>query len=130
MKKYGLNPLWLVSLKGFYGMLISFLIIPLLSYIDCPFSHNSACVINDDGEAVVEHAGIYFREICENNILFIGFLLVTLCQAFFSSTSVMIAQKISSLARAVVDVSRTVLIWFGGVVITATIGASNPTYRW
>ena len=48
----------------------------------------------------------------------------------YDSVSVMITKKIGSLARAVVDVSRTVLIWFFAVLITATVGSDNKSFRW
>ena len=41
----------------------------------------------------------------------------------YDSVGVLITKKIGSLARAVVDVSRTVIIWVAAVVITATLGS-------
>ena len=110
-------------------MIISTLTIPFLAFADCPFN-DSACVFNDDGVAVVEHVGIYFREVFGNALIMVGFFVVTVLLSFYNATGVLITKKISSLARAVVDVSRTVLIWLGGVLITATVGANNATYRW
>ena len=74
--------------------------------------------------------GIYFREVFGNPLILVAFFAVTLMLAFYNATGVLITKKISSLARAVVDVSRTVLIWLAGVLITATFGSSNPTYVW
>lgn len=41
-------------------MILSALTIPFLAFTDSPFSY-SACVFNDEGVAVVEKVGVYFR---------------------------------------------------------------------
>lgn len=60
MRKFNLNPLWMLSLEGVYSIVLSCIFIPILALIPCPFEDN-ACVFNDSGDKVFENAAVFFR---------------------------------------------------------------------
>lgn len=37
---------------------------------------------------------------------------------------------INALARSICDVTRTILVWIVGIIVTLTAGATYPNYRW
>ena len=63
-------------------------------------------------------------------MILLGVGLLLLSMVTFNGVGLLIVKKMSSLVRAVIDVSRTVLIWLAGLVVTATAGAGNKTYQW
>jgi len=48
----------------------------------------------------------------------------------FNTSGSSVTKFISALARSICDVSRTVLIWLVGIIVTVTAGESDPTYKW
>lgn len=48
----------------------------------------------------------------------------------YTSVGMVIVKNKSSIVRAVIDVSRTVLIWIIGVIVSATLGANDKSYDW
>lgn len=57
-------------------------------------------------------------------------MISILSSCIYNGTGVTIAKTLSSLARAVIDVSRTVIVWIVGVVLTATLGANDPAFQY
>ncbi len=90
----------------------------------------SACVIDTDGNAVVENIKVYFSEIFSNRVILLGVVLLLLSMVTYTSVGMVIVKKKSSILRAVIDVSRTVLIWVVGVIVSATLGANDKSYDW
>jgi hypothetical protein len=45
------------------------------------------------------------------------------------SIAVTITKKINAISRSLADVTRTVLIWLFGIIITLTIGNSRSNYK-
>jgi len=52
MRKYGIDPLWMLGVQSFISLAMCGIIIPIMGYIPCPFQ-DSACVTNSDGEKVI-----------------------------------------------------------------------------
>ncbi len=50
--------------------------------------------------------------------------------ATFNITGVTVTKYINALARSIGDVTRTILVWGIGLIITATAGATHPNYQW
>jgi hypothetical protein len=87
-------------------------------------------VIDIDGNAVVENIKVYFSEIFGNGVILLGVGLLLLSMVTYTSVGMVIVKKKSSIVRAVIDVSRTVLVWIIGVIVSATLGASDKSYDW
>lgn len=50
--------------------------------------------------------------------------------ATFNITGVTVTKYINALARSIGDVTRTILVWGIGIIITVTAGATYPNYKW
>ena len=50
--------------------------------------------------------------------------------ATFNICGVTVTKYINALARSIGDVTRTVLVWAIGIIITVTAGASRPNFQW
>ena len=48
----------------------------------------------------------------------------------FNITGLSVTRYINALARATCDVSRTVLIWLAGIIVTVTVGQQESNYKW
>jgi fructose-specific phosphotransferase system IIC component len=57
-------------------------------------------------------------------------MIVVISMCTYNSVGVTIAKYMNSLTRAVCDVSRAVIIWVVGIIVTATMGADNKAFRW
>jgi hypothetical protein len=43
---------------------------------------------------------------------------------------VTVTKYINALARSIGDVTRTVLVWIIGIIITVTAGSTRPNFKW
>jgi hypothetical protein len=50
--------------------------------------------------------------------------------ATFNVTGVTVTKYINSLARSICDVTRTVIVWIVGILVTVTAGVNKPNYKW
>ena len=48
----------------------------------------------------------------------------------FNITGLSVTRYINALARATCDVSRTVIIWLVGIIVTVTVGQQENNYKW
>ena len=65
-----------------------------------------------------------------HTLIWVGLIIVLIFLTIYDSVGVLITKKIGSLARAIVDVSRTVLIWMAAVIITASLGQDDKIFKW
>ena len=102
--------------------------ISIFTFIPCEFGVE-ACVYTDWG-AYLERPDVYFQELGSNHIL-LGFCIFYVFTVMvFNITGLSITRYINALARAVCDVSRTVIIWIVGIVVTVTAGETKENYKW
>ena len=50
--------------------------------------------------------------------------------ATFNITGVTVTKYINALARSIGDVTRTILVWGIGLIITVSAGSTYPNYKW
>jgi len=48
----------------------------------------------------------------------------------YNSLGAVIAKQMNSVTRAICDVTRTVLVWLIGVVVTVSAGSVSAIYKW
>ena len=48
----------------------------------------------------------------------------------FNASAVTVSKHISPLVRSICDVSRTLVIWLVGIIVTVTIGKNKENYKW
>ena len=82
-----------------------------------------ACVYTDNG-VFLERPDVYFQQLGDNHVLMICCIIYVFSVMIFNITGLSITRYINALARAVCDVSRTVIIWLVGIIVTLTVGQS------
>jgi hypothetical protein len=50
--------------------------------------------------------------------------------ASFNISGVTVTKYINALARSIGDVTRTIVIWGVGLIVTISAGATYPNYKW
>lgn len=119
----------MVGFEGVFGLSLYIIIVATLNFIPCNFGVD-ACVYTPEGIGYMEGVSSYFNQIFNNWWL----LFLTFCWIFsvtlYNPLGVTITKHINALARAISDVSQTVLVWAIGLTVTLTVGQTYPNYVW
>jgi hypothetical protein len=97
--------------------------------VSCPFGE-SACVINDNGKMVFEDFSVFMRGLLSNNMILIGGVVLIFTFASFTLSCIILSKEMGALARAIVDATRSLVVWTIGIFITLAFGKNDPQYRW
>jgi hypothetical protein len=119
----------MVGYEGMFGLAAQLVLILILSFVPCSFGVD-ACVISSSGMPFIERPGQYFSEMGMNGALAFFVILGVFSIATFNVTGVTVTKYINALARSICDVTRTVLVWIIGIIITVSAGSNMPNYRW
>ena len=119
----------MVGLEGLFGLLIYLVIVPILTFVPCPFDFD-ICVYTHESLPYLERPDQYFQEVWSSNILLTFGILGILNAGVFNTTGVTITKHINALARSISDTTRIILGWAVGIVITVTAGTIFPNYEW
>lgn len=114
----------MVGSEGLWGLSFYVVVLPLLMLIPCPDSFGNLCM-HYEGESRLEFPGLYFKQIGGNGMLCFYVILGIFTIATFNVCGVNVTKNISSLARSLIDVTRTVLVWGGSIIVTLTAGSGN-----
>lgn len=112
-----------------FGLCIEIVLLPILTFVPCTFGV-SACVLDFSGMAFFERPERYFAEVASNGALLVFVIIGIFSIATFNITGVTVTKYINALARSIGDVTRTVLVWILGIIVTLTAGANHPNYKW
>eukprot|EP00193_Tetraselmis_chui_P015728 CAMPEP_0177784606 /NCGR_PEP_ID=MMETSP0491_2-20121128/19819_1 /TAXON_ID=63592 /ORGANISM="Tetraselmis chuii, Strain PLY429" /LENGTH=549 /DNA_ID=CAMNT_0019305441 /DNA_START=401 /DNA_END=2051 /DNA_ORIENTATION=- len=99
LAKYHVPALLAVGLEGFWGLILCFVVLPILSTV-CA---TDGLPLDDVPQA--------FRDILRIPRLQISFGLNMICIAVFNFLALVVTADLSSSWRAVIDTSRTIIIW-------------------
>ncbi len=66
----------------------------------------------------------------QNGLLLFFCILGVFSIATFNVTGVTVTKYINALARSICDVTRTVIVWIVGIIITVSAGVNKPNYKW
>jgi hypothetical protein len=112
-----------------FGLGIELILLAIMTFVPCGFGIE-ACVFNQAGMPFLERPETYFTEIATNGLLLFFVILGIFSIATFNVTGVTVTKYINALARSIGDVTRTILVWIVGIIITLSAGADKPNYRW
>lgn len=129
LAKYHIEPLEMVGYEGMFGLAAQFILMIIASFIPCSFGVD-ACVIDRAGMPFVESPLAYFTEMGQNGLLLFFCILGIFSIATFNVTGVTVTKYINALARSICDVTRTVIVWIIGIIITVSAGKTRPNYKW
>lgn len=119
----------MVGYEGMFGLAAQLILMTITSFIPCTFGID-ACVFDRAGMPFVESPLAYFTEMGQNGLLLFFVILGIFSIATFNVTGVTVTKYINALARSICDVTRTVIVWIIGIIITVSAGVDRPNYRW
>ena len=70
------------------------------------------------------------NELSESPFLIVLTIISIVVTAFFNVSGVTITKYINALARVIADVSKTIVVWIIGIVVTLTLGKTYPNLKW
>jgi hypothetical protein len=129
LARYHLEPIQMVGLEGLFGLGLTLLILPILTFAPCDFGR-SACVVTATGESFLERPEVYLEEVGQNGLLLFFSIFCVFSVTTFNVSGVSVTQSLGALTRVVCDVVRTLIIWVVGVVVTLTAGEEADNYKW
>jgi hypothetical protein len=129
LSKYHIEPLQMVGYEGCFGLSIQLILLIIMSFVPCSFGVD-ACVMNSAGMPFLENPGMYFSQAGANGFLLLFCILGIFSIATFNVTGVTVTKYINALARSICDVTRTVIVWIVGILVTVTAGVDKPNYKW
>ena len=110
-----------MGFEGIFALSTLTVIIIILNYIPCSFGID-ACAYGIDGQPFIEQTRTYFTSIGSTSLLISFGILGVFSITVFNVCSVSVTKYINALARSICDVSRTILIWLTGLIVTMTLG--------
>ena len=104
VKKYNINPLNVVGLKGTFSLIILSFMLVGFYYLKVPFEMGQL-----DGQ--MEDAIDGFIQLGNNPILLVSYISTTICLCIFMSSGIMITKKLSAVHGIVIGQLRAILVW-------------------
>ncbi len=129
LNKYHLDPLEVVGYEGLFGLCGYLILLPIISFIPCRFGVD-ACVFNHQGFPFFQRPFEYFSAAFSNGALLFFCTLGIFSIATFNIAGVTVTKNINALARSIADVTRTILVWGIGLIVTVSAGTIYPNYEW
>ena len=59
-----------------------------------------------------------------------GGIVLVITFSMYCLSGILISKEMSAMARSMVDVTRSLLIWMIGILVTATFGVNDKKFRW
>ncbi|KAL4468606.1 hypothetical protein ABPG74_005109 [Tetrahymena malaccensis] len=128
--KYYLHPMQVVGTEGIWGLCFYAILLPILALVPCSKDSLKDLCMEYNGSYHIENPLQYFQQFADFPLLGFYIVLGVFTIACFNVCGVSITKHISSLARSVVDVTRTVAVWIVAIIITVTAGQDNKNYQW
>ncbi|CAD8151246.1 unnamed protein product [Paramecium pentaurelia] len=124
---YYLHPFEIVGIEGLWGFSVYVVLAIALTFIQCPTSMEGSCIQKRMTDMFYfERADFYFLQIFASGLLLFWVILGIFTIATFNICGVSVTKYVSSLARSLVDVSRTLIIWAVSLAITWI----DPEAKW
>jgi hypothetical protein len=78
----------------------------------------------------MERPDVYIKKLGDHHPLLLTAILEVFSLLIFNISGLSITKYINSLSRAICDVTRTVIIWIVGIIVTVTVGKNEANYVW
>lgn len=129
---YHMDPLEVVGTEGCWGLGFYAIALPILSVTTCHLK-GGVCVewpkSGGGNSSHYENPGMFFSQFAHNGVLAFLVILGVGTIAVFNICGVNVTKHISSLARSVIDVSRTLLVWIVALIVSFTQSVGSP-FHW
>lgn len=112
MTKYRVSPLQLVAWEGIWGFLIFLVLLPIFEFIPCNFNgKEDVCSPLPDKRYFLENTWFGLKQTFDNPVVALSVVLQTFSICGFNYFGIALVRFSTSATRAVMDNTRTVLVW-------------------
>ena len=115
IKYYDVHPFQLVGFEGLWGIIIYTIMLIIFQNISCDnwadFLKKGICSINEKGKYHLEDSEFAFRQMRDKISILIIYIFYVISIFFYNVIGISLTKLDSSIARAVVDTSRSAFIW-------------------
>ena len=112
LHQYYIHPLRLIGWEGIWGLLLTGALLIPLNYLPCELDQFHFCQ-----SKTWEQTADYFRILVEYPVVMVAVIVQVICVAFYNYFGVTVTKNVSSLARAIIDVTRTIFVWAFGLFV-------------
>lgn len=105
----------MVGGEGIWGLFLFAFLMPALNFIPCNFEEG--CVIKNN-KGYMERTDVFYEQVISNVYLLVAVILGVFSIALYNLCGVNVTKYVSAVARTVIDVARTVVIWLVGLAVT------------
>lgn len=130
LNKYKCHPMQLVAWEGTWGVISFLILLPIFEFIPCGKSFESICSINGKGELYLEATIFGFQQMFDKIPIFFFTILQTFSICGFNYFGIMLVKMSSASTRAVMDSTRTVLVWIIFMVVPMASGKVLEEFVW
>lgn len=129
LEKYKAHPLKLVGWEGIWGFFGIIIVVTIMSFIQCGDSKLSrkACTPDEDNILYLETPIFALKQIVDNIALLLLVIGGIFSIALFNFFGISVTKYASASSRAIVDCTRTILIWFFFLVVPTKF---QETFSW
>ncbi|KAL4456533.1 hypothetical protein ABPG74_000640 [Tetrahymena malaccensis] len=112
-----IKPLDLVAFEGVWGVIYYSIFLGILSFIPCS---GRFCVYQNSSstQGTIESISVFFNQLQLNSYLLISQLIVLITIGFYAYSAVSVTKNLSAMVRSLIDVSRCLVVWIVGIVIS------------
>ena len=113
IKKYTFSPFKLVGFEGFFGISYYSILLTIFQHINCKNwgGLKEVCYEKSDGSILLENTTFAIKQIFNKMSLLSLVLIYITSIASYNIIGINLTKLVSSTARAIVDTTRTFLIW-------------------
>lgn len=130
LNKYKCHPMQLVAWEGTWGVIAFLILLPIFEFIPCGASFESICSINGKGQLYLESTIFGFEQMFDKIPIFFFTILQTFSICGFNFFGIMLVKMSSSSTRAVMDSTRTVLVWIFFMIVPMMNGKTLEKFVW
>ncbi|KAL4505398.1 hypothetical protein ABPG72_002460 [Tetrahymena utriculariae] len=112
-----IKPLDLVAFEGVWGVIYYSAFLIILNLIPCS---GRFCVYQNSSSTygTIESISVFFNQLRLNSFLLISQLIVLITIGFYAYSAVSVTKNLSAMVRSLIDVSRCLIVWIVGIVIS------------
>lgn len=112
LTKYRTHPMQLVAWEGTWGLISFLILLPIFQFIPCDFKgKEDFCSPDGNGSYVLESTTFAFKQMFEELPIFFYTIGQTFSICGFNFFGIMLVKYANAATRAVMDSTRTVLVW-------------------
>jgi hypothetical protein len=100
---------------------------PALNFIPCNFKEG--CVLKDN-KGYMERTDVFLQQVGSDMLLLVAVILGIFSIALYNLCGVNVTKHVSAVARTVIDVARTVVIWLVGLAVTEWTSRKWENMTW